>query len=33
MVSFISLTRETRAHKVSDKATIMIDHELLTKPL
>jgi len=33
MVSFILLTRETRAHKVSDKATVMVDHELLTKAL
>jgi len=33
MVSFILLTRETRAHKVPDKATVMADHELLTKVL
>jgi len=33
MFCFVTLTCETRTHKVPDKATIMIDHELLTKPL
>jgi len=33
MVGFISLTCETRAHEVPDKATVMVDHELLTKAL
>jgi len=33
MFCFVTLTCETRTHKVPVKATIMIDHELLTKPL
>jgi len=33
MFCFVTLTRETRTHKVPDKATIMINHKLLTKLL
>ena len=33
MFYLVALACETRTHKVPDKTVIMIDHELLTKPL